>query len=94
MKSKWPPQFTFERGSQPRTRAQFDDTNMRLTPREAEVLGWVACGHTNKQVAAILDVSPHTIRTQLEHVFEKLDVHTRTAAVAKAQAVLSAGGGP
>ena len=63
-------------------------TNALLTPREAEVLGWVARGLTNKEVAAILGVSPHTIRTQLEHVFEKLDVHTRTAAVAKAQAVL------
>ncbi len=66
----------------------------RLTPREAEVLAWVAQGHTNKQVAAILGTSPHTVRTQLEHVFEKLDVHTRTGAVAKAQPLLSAGGGP
>ncbi len=70
-----------------------DDTDARLTPREAEVLGWVARGSTNKEVATILGVSPHTIRTQLERVFEKLDVHTRTAAVAKAQAVLSVGGG-
>ncbi len=67
-----------------------NDTNALLTPREAEVLGWVARGLTNKEVAAILGVSPHTIRTQLEHVFEKLDVHTRTAAVAKAQAVVGA----
>jgi DNA-binding CsgD family transcriptional regulator len=65
----------------------------RLTPRETEVLGWVARGHTNKEVAAILGTSPHTVRTQLEHVFEKLDVHTRTGAVAKAQTELSAGGG-
>jgi len=62
----------------------------RLTPRESEVLRWVARGLTNKEVAAILGVSPHTVRTQLEHVFEKLDVHTRTAAVAKTQAVLGA----
>ncbi len=76
-----------------RARLQSVDANGRLTPREAEVLGWVARGKTNKQVAAILGVSPHTIRTQLERVFEKLDVHTRTAAVAKAQVALSAAGG-
>ncbi len=81
-------------------RAHFDlralpseETRERLTPREAEVLGWVARGNTNKQVAAILCVSPHTVRTQLAAVFEKLDVHTRTAAVAKARAVLSTAGG-
>jgi DNA-binding CsgD family transcriptional regulator len=71
-----------------------EETHERLTPREAEVLGWVARGNTNKQVAAILCVSPHTVRTQLASVFEKLDVHTRTAAVARARAVLSAGGAP
>jgi len=65
-----------------------------LTPRETEVLGWVARGHTNKQVAAILGTSPHTVRTHLEHVFEKLEVHTRTAAAAKAHGLLSAGGVP
>jgi DNA-binding CsgD family transcriptional regulator len=64
--------------------------NTVLTRREVEVLEWVARGNTNKQVATILGVSPHTVRTQLEHVFEKLDVHTRTGAVAKAHAALSA----
>ena len=87
MTSKWASQITLD------TLVPFDDTGTRLTPRETEVLGWVARGHTNKEVAAILGVSHHTIRTQLEHVFEKLDVHTRTGAVARAQAVLSAGGG-
>ena len=85
MTSTWVRQLTLNH-------APFDAANTRLTPREAEVLGWVARGHTNKEVAAILGVSHHTVRTQLEHVFEKLDVHTRTGAVARAQAVLSAGG--
>jgi DNA-binding CsgD family transcriptional regulator len=57
----------------------------RLTEREAEVLGWVARGKTNREISTILFVSPHTVRTHLEHVFEKLDVHTRTAAIAKAR---------
>jgi DNA-binding CsgD family transcriptional regulator len=54
-----------------------------LTPREAEVLEHVADGLTNAEIAARLVVSPGTIRTHLENVFEKLEVHTRTAAVAR-----------
>ncbi|HEY1514544.1 MAG TPA: helix-turn-helix transcriptional regulator [Gaiellaceae bacterium] len=55
-----------------------------LTDREVEVLGWVARGKTNHEIAALLVVSPHTIRKHLEHCYEKLRVHTRTAAVARA----------
>jgi DNA-binding CsgD family transcriptional regulator len=55
-----------------------------LTDREAEVLSWVARGKTNPEIAALLIVSPHTVRKHLERTFEKLRVHTRTAAVARA----------
>lgn len=55
-----------------------------LTEREAEILGWVARGKTNQEIAAMLVVSPHTVRKHLENVFAKLGVHTRTAAVASA----------
>lgn len=51
-----------------------------LTPREAEVLIWVAQGKTNGDVAGILGIRPHTVRTHLEHVFAKLGVETRHAA--------------
>jgi DNA-binding CsgD family transcriptional regulator len=54
-----------------------------LTDRETEVLGWVARGKTNPEIAALLIVSPHTVRKHLERTFEKLRVHTRTAAVAR-----------
>lgn len=54
-----------------------------LTPREAEVLEWVAQGKQNKEIATLLQTSPHTIRTQLQVIYEKLGVHTRTAAAAK-----------
>lgn len=56
-----------------------------LTSREAEVLGWVARGKTNAEIAAALFISPHTVRKHLEHTFEKLGVRTRTAAVAYAR---------
>ena len=54
-----------------------------LTAREAEILMWVSRGKTNKEVGLILDTSPRTVNKHLEHVFEKLGVPTRTAAVAK-----------
>mgnify|MGYP005605293331 FL=1 len=52
-----------------------------LTPREAEVMYWVTLGKTNRDIAEILQLSPRTVNKHLEHVFEKLYVETRTAAV-------------
>jgi len=56
-----------------------------LTPREAEVMAWVARGKTNRDIADILGMSPRTVNKHLEHIFEKLGVETRTAAVAAAR---------
>jgi len=53
-----------------------------LSPREHEVLGLVAQGLTNNQVARMLWISPGTVRKHLENVYEKLGVHTRTGAIA------------
>jgi DNA-binding NarL/FixJ family response regulator len=55
-----------------------------LTPRETEVLSWIAKGKTNRDVADILGLSPRTVNKHLEHVFEKLGVETRAAAAALA----------
>lgn len=52
-----------------------------LTGRESEVLYWVACGKINRDVGDILGMSPRTVDKHLQHVFEKLHVETRTAAV-------------
>jgi len=52
-----------------------------LTAREAEVLGWVGRGKTNRDVAALLGLSARTVQKHLEHVYQKLGVETRTAAV-------------
>lgn len=62
-----------------------------LTPREAEVLRWVAAGKTNREIGLILGLSPRTVTKHLEHVFAKLGVETRTAAASRALAVLGAG---
>ncbi|RZL09177.1 MAG: response regulator transcription factor [Rubrivivax sp.] len=52
----------------------------RLTAREGEVLYWVVKGKTNRDIGDILGSSPATVKKQLEHVFAKLGVETRTAA--------------
>ena len=51
-----------------------------LTAREADVLGWIAHGKKNNEIAELLFISPHTVRKHVENIFEKLDVRTRTAA--------------
>ncbi|MFM0632071.1 response regulator [Paraburkholderia xenovorans] len=61
----------------------------RLTPREADVLYWVALGKTNRDIADILGMSPRTVNKHLEHVFEKLGVETRTAAACVALNVVA-----
>jgi DNA-binding CsgD family transcriptional regulator len=59
-----------------------------LTTREREVLRWVAHGKTNVEIAELLWIAPTTVRRHLEHVYAKLDVHTRTAAVARLLGIL------
>ena len=59
-----------------------------LTPRESQILGWVARGKTNREVAELLWIAPTTVRKHLENVYAKLGVTTRTAAVARFLGVL------
>src|SRR5688572_10151457 len=55
-----------------------------LTDREREVLALMAGGMTNKEIAETLVITTNTVKRHLKAVFEKLDVHTRSAAAAKA----------
>lgn len=59
-------------------------SRFQLTGREMEVLHWVACGKTNRDIGDILGLSPRTVNKHLEHVYVKLGVETRTAAAAVA----------
>ena len=54
----------------------------RLTARERVVLARAATGETNALIARALFVSPGTVRKHLEHIFDKLEVRTRTEAAA------------
>lgn len=55
-----------------------------LTQREREILSLLADGLGNKQIAARLGISPSTVKTHLEVVFDKLAVTSRAEAVAVA----------
>jgi DNA-binding NarL/FixJ family response regulator len=54
-----------------------------LTDREHEVLDLLAQGLTNKEIAEKLYITTNTVKRHLKAIFEKLDVHTRSAATAK-----------
>ena len=53
-----------------------------LTPREWDVMRCVAAGKSNAEIAGLLWIAPTTVRKHLENIYDKLGVHSRTAAVA------------
>lgn len=55
-----------------------------LTTRENEVLRWLAHGKTDAEIASLLGLSTRTVQKHLEHIYVKLGVETRTAAVMRA----------
>lgn len=59
--------------------------DQRLTVRESEVLALVAGGSTNREIGQALFLSEATVKSHLVHIFTKLGVGSRTAAVAKAR---------
>ena len=55
-----------------------------ITPKEAEILSWVAAGKTDAEIAAILNISRNTVDTHIRHIFARLDAHNRVTAVVRA----------
>ena len=55
-----------------------------LSPREVEVLQWVAAGKSNKEIGAQLFIAEGTVKTHMKNVLEKLAVVGRTAAIREA----------
>ncbi len=63
-----------------------------VTPSEAEVLLWMAQGKSNAEIAAILDVGIATVKKHAVHIFDKLGVDNRAAAMLMAREALTADG--
>jgi len=55
----------------------------RLTPREKEILTYLSQGKTNAEIGLALSISPLTVKKHLEHIYSKMQVHRRGAAVAR-----------
>jgi two-component system, NarL family, response regulator LiaR len=60
-------------------------SQLELSKRELEILGLLAQGHSNQEIAAKLFVSLSTVKTHIQNLFEKLDVKRRIQAVEKAK---------
>ena len=58
-----------------------------LSPREAQVLRICSRGLSNQQIGSELDVTEGTVKGHLVHIYRKLNVRSRTGAVAKARAM-------
>lgn len=56
-----------------------------ISAREMTVLHELAAGRSNKEIAARLHVSPHTVKTHVARLFEKLGARRRTDAIARAR---------
>ncbi len=53
-----------------------------LSPRQEQIIGLIALGLSDKEISARLAISPHTVRTYLDRLYQHLGCRTRTHAVA------------
>ena len=75
---------TLHDGLAEQIRAHRQDERPRLSAREREILTLTAEGRSSPEIARLLFLSTSTVKTHLQHIYEKLDVSDRAAAVAKA----------
>jgi DNA-binding NarL/FixJ family response regulator len=62
--------------------------SLGLTPRETEILFWLANGKTNADIGSIVGVAPATVKKHVENLLPKLGVETRLAAALKAMELI------
>jgi DNA-binding CsgD family transcriptional regulator len=60
--------------------------SLRVSPREAEILAWVARGKTNREIGTGLFLAPGTVKKHLDNIYRKLSIRTRTEAAVLALA--------
>ena len=77
--------LTSERRSSDFTLNEAALQSLGITKREFAVLEQMAVGHSNKQIAEKLSVSPNTVKTHVAKLYEKLEVNQRVQAVQKAK---------
>ena len=73
--------------------AAHDFLPLGLTKRESEILSWVAKGKTDDVIAILCGISSRTVQKHIQHIRQKLNVETRTAAVHCAQNLIGSGNG-
>jgi len=73
--------FLYRQACERSSLGSFQSDAALLTPREREVMSWLSCGKTDADIAQLLHISPRTVHKHLEHIYVKLGVETRTAAV-------------
>jgi DNA-binding response OmpR family regulator/DNA-binding CsgD family transcriptional regulator len=76
---------------EPLPRSPQDLAGLGLTPRETEILFWVAQGKTSPEIAVILGMQVCTVKKHVENFLPKLGAPTRFAAALQAQKILDAG---
>jgi DNA-binding CsgD family transcriptional regulator len=74
--------FTYQRCRQLGGQSETSFAPRLLTPREADCMRWVLKGKSDTDIGGILDISHTTVKFHIERVKKKLDVKTRTQAVA------------
>lgn len=66
------------RGANPGTSAERNSSNRpALTPREREIVHWVAQGYSNKEIARKLMISEQTVKNHMRTIFDKVGVRDR-----------------
>jgi DNA-binding CsgD family transcriptional regulator len=78
-----PAYLTFDETVDSGDSTKFQD--LGLTPRQSEILAWVAAGKRDSEIAKIIGSSTRTVSNHVHRLLRKLGVETRTAAVAEAQ---------
>ena len=68
----------------PSSRSRIHRRTVSLTRRELEVLGLMATGMKNREISAALSITQGTVKIHVHNILSKLDVNSRTAAIAKA----------